>query len=132
MAIQRRETKTGKIRWVARWRDKGGREHSRSFDTKREAKQHLAETERRRTMGAPDVTTVRTVRDVYEGWMTARALREATNKQYSYTLNSLLPPLASIPVRELTPGDVTGWVHDLRTCRHWLSRSDTGLSLIHI
>ena len=128
MAIQRRETKTGKIRWVARWRDKGGREHSRSFDTKREAKQHLAETERRRTMGTPDVTTVRTVRDVYEGWMTARALREATNKQYSYTLNSLLPPLASIPVRELTPGDVTGWVHDLRTCRHWLSRSDTGLA----
>ena len=102
MAIQRRETKTGKIRWVARWRDKGGREHSKSFDTKREAKQHLAEMERRRTMGAPDVSTVRTVRDVYEGWMNARPLRETTRKQYAYTLHELLPPLASIPVRELT------------------------------
>lgn len=128
MAIQRRTTKTGTVRWVARWRDKSGREHSKSFDTRREAKQHLAEVERRRMIGTPDISTVRTVGDVYEAWMTARPLREATIKQYTYTLNKLLPPLAPIPVRELTPGDVTGWVEDLRTCRHWLSREDTGLS----
>lgn len=128
MAIQRRVTKKGTVRWVARWRDKGGKEHSKSFDTRREAKAHEADMQRRLLMGAPDVSTVRTVRDVYEGWMTARPLREATRKQYTYTLNHLLPPLASIPVRELTPGDVTGWVEDLRTCRHWLSRKDTGIS----
>lgn len=127
MAIQRRTTKNGTVRWVARWRDKGGKEHSRSFDTRREAKHHLAEVERRRAMGAPDVSTPRTVGDVYEEWMTARPLREATKKQYTYTLNKLLPPLAAIPVRELIPGDVTGWVRDLRKCRHWLSRSDTGI-----
>ncbi|MGJ4101108.1 excalibur calcium-binding domain-containing protein [Corynebacterium macclintockiae] len=43
MSVQKRTTKTGKPRWVARYRDKTGREHSRSFDTQREAKQHIAD-----------------------------------------------------------------------------------------
>ena len=43
MSVQKRTTKTGKTRWVARYRDKTGREHSRSFDTQREAKQHIAD-----------------------------------------------------------------------------------------
>lgn len=128
MAVQRRETKTGQVRWVARWRDKGGREHSRSFDTKREAKLHLADAERRRMIGAPDVSAERTVADVFTGWMTARPVRPATLKQYKYTLNTLLPPLAGIPVRELTQVDVAEWVDALRTGRHWISRTDTGLA----
>lgn len=43
MSVQKRTTKTGKTRWVARYRDKTGREYSRSFDTQREAKQHIAD-----------------------------------------------------------------------------------------
>lgn len=43
MSVQKRTTKTGKPRWVARYRDKTGREHSRSFDTQRKADESTAE-----------------------------------------------------------------------------------------
>ncbi len=46
MAVQKRTTKAGKTRWVARYRDAAGKEHSRSFDTQREAKAYLQEQER--------------------------------------------------------------------------------------
>ena len=52
MAIQRRETKSGTVRWIARWRDKGGREHSRSFSKRADAKAFLAEIDTRHARGA--------------------------------------------------------------------------------
>ena len=72
MAIQRRETKTGKIRWVARWRDKGGKEHSRSFDTKREAKTFLADVEVKQARGANVTPQKITVRHLFDDWLATR------------------------------------------------------------
>ena len=97
MAIQRRETTTGKVRWVARWRDKGGKEHSRSFDTKREAKAFLAEVEHRATRGVDTIPQRTTVRDVFDGWLATRDVREGTRAAYKDVRDrQLKPPLVEL------------------------------------
>lgn len=46
MAISKRTTTTGKTRWVARYRDQIGTEHSKTFPTQKQAKNYLQEQER--------------------------------------------------------------------------------------
>ena len=45
MSVQKR-TRGGRTRWAGRYRDPAGREHSKTFDTQREAKAWVAERER--------------------------------------------------------------------------------------
>lgn len=128
MAIQRRETKTGKIRWVARWRDKGGREHSKSFDTKRDAKAHEAEMIARGTRGADTAPQTLTVLELYNRWLDSRPLRETSRTLYEHTRDKNLVPLHRYPAVELTNTDVQAWADQLANGRPWVSKSDEGLS----
>lgn len=128
MALQRRETRSGKVRWVARWRDKGGKEHSRSFDTKREAKQHLADVEVRAARGADTAPQRTTVRDVFDGWLATRDVREGTRAAYKDVRDRQLTPLLGYPVREVSAADVMEWTAQLREGRPWVSRDDEGLA----
>lgn len=128
MAIQRRETKTGKIRWVARWRDKGGKEHSKSFDTKREAKAHLAEMVARGTRGADTAPQTLTVLELYNRWLDSRPLRETSRTLYEHTRDKNLVPLHRYPAVELSNTDVQAWADQLANGRPWVSKSDEGLS----
>lgn len=128
MAIQRRETKTGKVRWVARWRDKGGKEHSRSFDTKREAKAHLAEMVARGTRGADTAPQKITVLELYNRWLDSRPLRETSRTLYEHTRDKNLVPLHRYPAVELTNTDVQMWADQLANGRPWVGRDDAGLS----
>ena len=86
MAIQRRVTNKGSIRWMARWRDKGGQEHSRSFDTKREAKAHEAEMAARAARGANTAPQKLTVLELYNRWIDSRPLRDSSRTLYELSL----------------------------------------------
>lgn len=128
MAIQRRETKTGKIRWVARWRDKGGKEHSRSFDTKREAKTFLAEVEHRAARGGDTIPQRTTVKDVYDAWLATRDITDGTRTAYKDVRDRQLKPLLDYPVQEVRPADMMEWTTQLREGRPWISKTDQGLA----
>lgn len=132
MAIQRRETTTGKVRWVARWRDKGGKEHSRSFDTKREAKQHLAEVEVRAARGADTAPQTLTVLELYNRWLDSRPLRDSSRTLYKHTRDKNLVPLHHYPAASLDNTDVQAWAHQLGSGRPWVARSDEGLEQVGV
>ena len=128
MAIQRRETTTGKVRWVARWRDKGGKEHSRSFDTKREAKTFLAEVEHRAARGGDTAPSRTTVKDVFDAWLATRDITDGTRTAYKDVRDRQLKPLLDYPVQEVRPADMMEWTTQLREGRPWVSKADQGLA----
>ncbi|WP_151530568.1 MULTISPECIES: site-specific integrase [Corynebacterium] len=128
MAIQKRSTKTGKTRWVARYRDHGGKEHSRSFDTQREAKAFLQEQERSLRRGEwIDPTQARiTVGELMEQWI-ERPMRDTSRSVYRDAIANL-GPLAETPAIQLTRVDVDGWYRQLITHRPWKGAQDKGVS----
>lgn len=128
MAVQRRVTKSGAIRWVARWRDKGGKEHSRTFDKRGEAKVFLAEVEHRAARGGDTVPQRTTVRDVFDAWLATRDIRPGTMTAYKHVRDQQLTPLLDYPVQSVTPADVMQWATQLREGRPWVSKKDQGLA----
>lgn len=128
MAIQRRETKTGKIRWVARWRDKGGREHSKSFDTRREAKEYEAEMLSKAARGGNTTPQKITVLELYNRWLDSRPLRDTSRQLYEHTRDKNLVPLHNYPAAQLDNTDVQAWADQLGNGRTWVGKDDTGLS----
>lgn len=128
MAIQKRVTKTGAVRWVARWRDKGRREHSRTFDTKREAKTFLADIEVKQARGANVVPQKITVRNLFDDWLATRDIRPSTRGAYEHVRDIQLVPLLDYPAAEVTPAEIMEWASHLRTGRAWISTDDTGLA----
>lgn len=70
MSVQKRTTKAGKPRWVARYRDPAGRQHSKTFAVQREAKAWLADQEQALNSGRwvdPPLGTV-TVQALVDEW----------------------------------------------------------------
>lgn len=127
MAVQKRQTKTGAVRWVARWRDKGGKEHSRSFDTKREAKQHIADMEVRAARGVNTAPEKITVLELYNRWIDSRPLSDGSRTLYEHTRDKNLVPLHNYPAVELSNTDVQEWANQLANGRPWVSFDDAGL-----
>ncbi|WKD60880.1 Tyrosine recombinase XerC [Corynebacterium ciconiae DSM 44920] len=128
MAIQKRSTKSGKTRWVARYRDHAGKEHSKSFDTQREAKAFLQEQERSLRRGEwvdPKQSRI-TVQELMEQWI-ERPMRENSRSVYEQTLANL-GPLAEMPILQLTRVDVDGWYKQLLSHRPWRGPQDKGVS----
>lgn len=128
MALQKRTTRTGTVRWVARWRDKGGKEHSRSFDKQKQAKVFLAEIETKAARGADTAPGTHTVRSLFDAWLATRDIRESTRTGYEYVRDTHLVPLHNYPAAELTAADVLDWTRQLRHGRPWISRTDTGIA----
>lgn len=128
--ISKRMTPSGKTRWVARWRDPSGREHSKTFDTRRDAKAHVDEMERSRRIGTylPDDARKTTVRELFDQWIESRPLRESSRIYYEHTRDKLLGPIADYPAREVTPADIHEWAGMLANGRPWIDREDKGMS----
>lgn len=97
MAIQRRETKSGTVRWIARWRDKGGREHSRSFSKRAGAKAFLAEIDTRHARGADTTFHRVSILELYNRWLDSRPLRQTSRSLYEHTRDKNLVPLHHYP-----------------------------------
>ena len=128
MSIQKRTTKTGQTRFIARWYDKAGKERSKSFTRAKDAKLYLADIETRRAMGADTAPRRETVLDIYNGWLDSRPIRETSRTVYEYTRDKNLTPLHNYPAAELTNADVREWTTALRTGRTWVAKDDAGLS----
>lgn len=129
MAVQKRTTPTGKVRWVARYRDKTGREHSKTFDTQREAKAHLADQQTAITRGTwTDPTKEKTTLGaLVKEWVTTGS---AASRPFRTSLMRNLGPLADHPVGTLTPADVRAWVATLQTGRPWKNNTPLGTSAV--
>lgn len=115
---QKRVTKTGKTRWVARYRNNAGKEHSKSFETRREAKAYEEEQERalrRREWIDPGDGT--TLYDLAVDWI-AEATRPNTIANCK-VLQKNLGDLASLPVRLINAGDIAQWHSQLLNGRPW-------------
>lgn len=129
MAVQRRPKKgtdkNGKVRWVGRYRDLSGKEHSKTFKTQKEAKDWVAEEEQSIRKGSwiDPVNSKLTVKDICERWLESSTRKETTQRSYATAIRLQLTPIADIPAQQLTPQHVTQWYKDLTTHRHWLKNS---------
>lgn len=113
-----KRTRNGRTRWVARYVDPAGRERSRSFPTRRQAAEYIAEREREVRRGTwIDPGDSLTVAEVYDLWA-ARPVRKSSRTAYTTTRNQL-GPLADYPARSLTRAAVDSWYRQLITGRPW-------------
>lgn len=117
---QKKKTAAGATRWVGRYRDHQGKEHSKSFSTQREAKAWEAEQQRamRRGEWIDPATHKTTVAEALERWATRPSLRDTSKTVYS-TVAANLGPIADIPLVALRRRDVDDWAAILTKARPW-------------
>ena len=132
MAVQRRVSKNGDVRWIARWRDKGGKEHSKTFDTRRDAKAHEADMTSKATRGADNAPQKMTVLQMYDAWLDSCPRRPSSRDTYESTRDYQLVPLHDFPAVEVTSRDINEWRAQLETGRPWIGKQDTGLSPVSV
>lgn len=140
MSIQRRPPTGTKLKkgqrpkWVVRYRDHAGHEHSKTFTAEdydqpyQAAKDYDAAMRDRMRQGTwvdPAQQKV-TVGEVYRRWCN-RPVRERTRRDYLQTA-SQLGPLDEVPLLGLTGADVGAWHRQLLTGRPWVGKADTGLA----
>lgn len=125
MAVQRRPKKgtdkNGKVRWVGRYRDLSGKEHSKTFKTQKEAKNWVTKQEQSVRDGSwiDPVNSKLTVKDICERWLESTTRKETTQRIYEIITRLHVAPIADIPAQQLTPQHVTQWHKDLTTCKYW-------------
>jgi integrase len=104
--------KRGEGRWRARYRDPVGKERSKSFDTQRDAKAWLRETEQAIATGdwvSPDTETVKWWADKWYETTATRALN--TQRAYRSALRRhVLPEFGHLRVDHVDRIAVRGWV----------------------
>ncbi|MCK7676215.1 tyrosine-type recombinase/integrase [Corynebacterium pygosceleis] len=114
MSIQRRpktgKDKNGRVRWVARYRDGSGKEHSKTFATKTDAKNWEAEQLRALRSGTwiDPIHRQSTVGDLVRDYRDSAA-RPKTREAWTTYYNAL-GELHDVPVGKLTAGMIRKWV----------------------
>lgn len=119
MAIQKRVTKSGAVRWVGRYRDQAGKERSQSFDTRREAKAFVEEQEsamRHGTWVDPAASKI-TVGELVRKWA-ERPAKEGTTHNRKFLADNL-GRLEHMPINAVKPSDITEWSSTLLHGRPW-------------
>lgn len=128
MSVQKRTTRAGTVRWVARWRDTNGRQTSKSFDTRRAAKEHLAKIDTARAQGKlPNVNKL-TVSELFDYFLQAKTFSEASTRIYRAVQTVQLGPIGGMRARDVTRIHIDRWANQLRTGRPWRGEGDKGLS----
>lgn len=119
MAVQKRVTKSGTVRWVGRYRDQAGKERSQSFDTRREAKAFVEEQESamRRGMWIDPSTNKITVGELVHKWAARPAKDNTTHNRKFLAAN--LGHLEHMPIGAVKPSDITEWSNTLLHGRPW-------------
>ncbi len=100
-------------RWQARYTDRNGRTRSRTFGSRKEAVQHLAEVQADLARGRwldPELGQSR-FGEYAQEWLAARVdLKVTTAQAYAYTLRRhLIPELGGYAMEELTAARVRSW-----------------------
>ena len=106
--------------WVARYRDNAGKEHSKSFPTRREAAAFEEEQRRalRRHEWVDPAHSTMTVRELMQRWMDSLVIRQSTQRIYAFSRENL-GPLADAPAGKITTGEINRWYRLLIQGRPW-------------
>lgn len=125
-AVYKRATKKGTVRWLGRYRDEDSREHSKSFNTRKEASAWVALME---TGGAPGQNTSNTVTvgEVWGSWSVREELSPGSKRVYAWERQNL-KPLESLTINQITGNVLDNLYKELTTGRSWVSPTDTGIS----
>lgn len=118
MAVQKR-IRSGKTRWIGRYRAPSGKEFSRTFDTRREAQAWVISQESaiRKDEWVDPRGSQTTVAQVCQSYVDA-ATRPGTRDTREAMLKNL-GPLADMTLGQLTPSDIEAWYGTLTTKRPW-------------
>ncbi|BDZ56596.1 tyrosine-type recombinase/integrase [Barrientosiimonas endolithica] len=117
MAVERRTTKAGRVRWYARYYDPAGREHAKVFDTRRAAETFLAD-ERAALRSATWIdpragqTTLDALWSRYESEQLPHR-RPTTRQNYRAAWRNVSSALGNYPVGRLRHSDVQRFVTGL-------------------
>lgn len=131
MSVQRRpktgKDKNGKVKWIVRWRDKAGSEHSRSFDTERDAKSFDVEMSVQKKRGkSPDsvkarMTLLEYARDL---WLPGQQVKQQTLDVYAQTFTHLDGHgIGHYSLADITSFDVQDFYNQLTRGRSWKNGS---------
>lgn len=130
MKPQKKLTKAGTVRWVARYTDPTGKERSKSFSTQREAKAFTQEQERavrRSEWIAPSTTTVA---DLVQSHID-QATNDSTRNGRKFLLANL-GELGSMPIQAVKPSHVRTWLDQLQSGRPWADGVPLSLSTVKL
>lgn len=119
MAISKRQTHTGKTRWVARYRDHAGKEHAKTFTTQKQAKAFLQEQQRALRRGEwVNEKTAPTLSEYWPTWeATATTPGTAVVRRQA---EKNLGDLADMQLTQVTPAILRAWLAQLRNGRPWV------------
>lgn len=127
-AVYKRKTKKGTVRWLGRYRDKNRKEHSRSFDTRREASAWVALMENKGTAPEGNGGDAPTVLEVWNAWNSREEISAGSKRVYSWTLKNLAP-IETLPLEEVTKPVLDRLYSDLLKGRAWIDQDDAGISV---
>ncbi len=117
MASVERFSRSGGVRWVARWRDLDGAQRKRTFLRKVDAERWLVGVEGRILDGSYiDPGRARVTVGVWaEQWMAGQAqLKASSRARYAGLLRThVLPAWGPVPLAKVTHAGVAGWVSEL-------------------
>lgn len=118
MSVQKR-SRAGKIRWVGRYRDPAGKEHSKTFDTKREATAWVDERKREMRRGewlSPEDQST-TLGELVREWHAAATRPNSIANRKALLDN--LGPLRDMPVVAIRTSHISEWRALMLTKRPW-------------
>lgn len=119
MAISKRQTPTGKTRWVARYRDHAGKEHAKTFATQKQARAFLQEQQRALRRGEwVDENTAPTLAEYWPVWAATATTPGTAVVRRQVEKN--LGDLADKQITQITPAILRAWLSYLRTGRPWV------------
>jgi integrase len=114
MGTVRKAPRTG--RWEARYRDPAGRQRTKTFETKADARVFLGQVDLEQRRGEwvdPQLGRVTLAEWVAEWSATTVDLRPSTRaRDDSYLRNHILPVFGSRPLSSITQLEVRGWVSE--------------------
>jgi integrase len=103
-------------KWVARYEERNGKQHQKTFDLKRDAVAWIAKAREQISDGSHiDSEGSRTLfGDYVERWFAAQPYKPRTRLSHRSRLDShILPRFATHPLHKILPTEVQGWVTDL-------------------
>jgi integrase len=126
MSIQERPRRDGKVSYQVRLRRPDGTWYSKTFRTKREAKDFIG-TERTSQLSGSWIDPLAggvTLSEYAQAWLRLRpSLRPRTLEQYEYLLRlRILPHLGHVSIRDLTTAGIRRW-HSEQIAKHGSSAS---------
>lgn len=127
MSVQRRpkkgKDKNGRVKWVVRYRDPSGKEHSKTFDTQAAAKDFDADQAAKLTRGtwidpADEKTTLS---QLVDEWVEQTNNTGTRGVRAGFRAN--LGDLEDMPIGRIRASHVTGWATALHRGRPWKNGS---------